>query len=348
MTSITSVLVATDFSDVGNNAARRAALLAREHGARLHILHVVKAAPCKPLRSWFCPTMDTDQRSAKARLALQRMAIEITNAYHVTPTVEALVGHRFDTLLRASDRADLIVLGQRSDGRLGGPLFSGTADRLLRSCRRPVLVVRTPAQQAYRRVLVPIDFTSSSDDAIRVATQVRRGALMQVFHAINMQRDAVLRDADVPEHVIRETRLMEEAGTNARMRRKVAELGLDCTPLSFALAYGPAVKSTLSQAQQLGADLIVAGKQRRSTVGGLFRGSVSSRVLSESACDMLVVPRPRDSSPVHAAATVAPSMQAKAHRDNATLARSAAAFAGALTQSRWSDKTVHLGQRGTS
>ena len=99
---------------------------------------------------------------------------------------------------------------------------------------------RRRCKQPYRRVLVPIDFTASSDAAIRVAARMRREAGMHVFHAINSQREAVLRDADVPEHIIRETRLMEEAGINARMRRKVARLGLDSTPMSFALAYGPA------------------------------------------------------------------------------------------------------------
>lgn len=36
----TSILAATDFSIDGNNAVRRAALLAHEHGARLTLVHV--------------------------------------------------------------------------------------------------------------------------------------------------------------------------------------------------------------------------------------------------------------------------------------------------------------------
>jgi len=43
----------------------------------------------------------------------------------------------------------------------------------------------------------------------------------------------VLRDADVPEHIIRETRITEEAGTTARMRRRAARLGLDSTRMNF-------------------------------------------------------------------------------------------------------------------
>lgn len=345
MTSFTSLLVATDFSVDGNNAVRRAALLAHEHGARLHILHVVKATGCKPLRDWFHPTLDIDLRTAQARGALQRVAVEITGAYDVAPTIEVLVGDPFETLLRASDRADLVVLGRRGRNGLGGLLVGRTADRLLRTCRRPVLVVRTPVEQSYRRVLVPIDFTASSGAAIRVAAQLRREAILQVFHAIHSQRDAVLREADVPEHIIRETRLMEEAGTNARMRRKVAGLGLDCALMSFALAHGSPVESTLRHARQLGADLIVAGKQGRSTVCGFLLGSVSSRVMSGAVCDMLIVSRPRDSSPPHAAATVAPRPNPESCPDNAALAQSAAAHAGALTQGHWIHNTARFVSR---
>ncbi len=348
MTSITSLLVATDFSHEGNNAVRRAALLAHEHSAGLHILHVVKAAGCKPLRDWFYPTMDINLQTAQARAALQRVAVEITAACDVTPTVEVVVGDPFETLLRSSDRADMVVIGRRGRGGFGGLLGGGIADRLLRACRRPVLVVRTAVKQSYRRVLVPIDFSASSDAAIRVAAQMRREAILQVFHAINSQRDAVLRDADVPEHIITETRLMEEAGTDARMRRKVAGLGLDCTPMSFALAYGPPVKATLGHAQRLGADLIVAGKQGRSTVGGFLLGSVSSRILSEAVCDMLIVPRPLDSSPAQASVTASSGLKLEAQPDNAARARSAAAQAGVLIHGHWIHKTARFTPRSTS
>ncbi|HEX6723205.1 MAG TPA: universal stress protein [Burkholderiaceae bacterium] len=53
MTSIATILVATDFSPDGNNAVWRAALLARELEARLTLLHVVSTAGFKPLRDWF-------------------------------------------------------------------------------------------------------------------------------------------------------------------------------------------------------------------------------------------------------------------------------------------------------
>ncbi|EWS55626.1 universal stress protein [Methylibium sp. T29] len=268
MTSLTSILAATDFSVDGNNAVRRAALLAHEHGAHLRILHVLNAAGCKPLRDWFSPTLDLDLKASQARDALRRLAVEVSGAYDLTASVEVIVGDPFETLMQASEHVDLVVLGQRGHGRFKGLLAGRTVDRMIRTCRRPVLVVKTAVQGTYRRVLVPIDFTASSDAAIRVADRMRRAEGMHVFHAINSKREAVMRG--VPGHVIRETHLMEEGATNARMRRQVARLGLDSTPMNYALAYGSPARATLRHAHRLGADLIVAGKQGRSTLGNFL------------------------------------------------------------------------------
>ncbi|HOB95525.1 MAG TPA: universal stress protein, partial [Aquabacterium sp.] len=195
-------------------------------------------------------------------------------------------------------------------------------------------------------VLVPIDFTASSDAAIRVADRMRRDEGMHVFHAINSKREAVMRG--VPGHVIRETHLMEEGATNARMRRQVARLGLDSTPMKYAPAYGPPARATLRHAHRLGADLIVVGKQGRSTLGNFLLGSVSSRVLSEASCDMLIVPRPLDSSPPQAAKTAAPRQSSERYIDNAALAESSAAHAGALTHGHWIHNKARFVSRRSS
>lgn len=348
MTPITSILAATDFSVDGNHAVRRAALLAHEHGARLHILHVLKPAGPQLLRDWFSPTLDFDLKAAQARDALRRLAVEISGAYDLTAIVEVIVGNPFETLMQASVHADLVVLGQRGHGRIKGLLLGRTVDRMLRIGRRPVLVVKTSVKGTYRRVLVPIDFTASSDAAIGVADRMRREGIMHVFHAIHSKREAVLRDADVPEHVIRETRLMEEGAINARMRRQVARLGLDSMSMSYALAYGPQVRSTLRHAHRLGADLIVAGNQGRSGLGRFLLGSVSSRVLSEASCDMLIVPRVLDTTAPQAATAVAPGLNSEPYIANAALARSAAAHAAALTQGHWIHNKARFVSRGSS
>lgn len=348
MTPFTSILVTTDFSVDGNNAVCRAALLAQEHGAQLSILHVLKPAGCKPLRDWFSPSIDIELKTAQARESLRRFAVEIAGRYDVTASVEVMVGDPLETMMQASERADLVVLGQRGHNRFRALQIGRIVDGILRTCRRPVLVVKTAVERSYRRVLVPVDFTASSDAAVQVAALVARGAGMHVFHAIDSHREAVLSNADVPYHIIRESRAREEAGTCARMRRRFARLGLDSTRMSFALAHGPAGRSTLRHAQALGADLIVAGKQGRSAESGFLLGSVSSRVLSGSGCDMLIVPRPRDELSSPAASLRTRPARATVQPDTATAARRAAALSGALISAQLPENATDVSRRRTA
>jgi len=319
MTPFTSILAATDFSVDGNNAVRRAALLAHAQGARLHILHVLKAAGCRPLREWFSPTIDIDLKAAQARAALRRVAVEISAVYDVAATVEVDVGDLFVALIKASQRADLVVLGQRGRSRLENLLIGRTADRMLRTGQRPVLVVKRAAEAPYRRLLMPVDFTAGSDAAMQFAARWMRDARMHVFHAADTQQESMLRRADVAEGMIHEARAREELGTITRMRRTAGGLGLNSRRMAFSVGRGAAELATLQRAQELGADLIVAGKRGQSTLGGFLLGSISRRVLSGCDCDMLIVPPPR------AAAPQTPLAQAEAAPDDAASSRAGTA-----------------------
>lgn len=335
MNSLRSILAATDFSVDGNNAVHRAALLARQHGARLSILHVVTPAGSNPWRGWLWRSIDIDHESAQARATLRRFADEITSRHDVVAKVEVRIGDANAELLRASESVDLLVLGERGNNPFKDLLIGKAAHRLLRTCRTPVLVVKQAAQGPYRRVLVPIDFTPSSNTAIRSAASLAAGASIQFFHALSPKREAVLREADVPTDIIREYRSREEAGARARMRRGVARLGLDSRSTSFALGRGPVVQSTLLQAQALDADLIVAGKQRRSKVAGFFLGSVGSRLLAASRCDTVIVPNPLREPQSSSAA------DRNAVIETASLHRGAAALADALTSAQAPATTKH-------
>jgi nucleotide-binding universal stress UspA family protein len=292
MTPFKSIFVATDLSVDTVGTVRRAALLARQHGARLTLLHVMNPTGCRPLREWFSPSIDIDLKSAQARATLRRLAAQVAGRYGVETSVDLQLGDAHEQVLQASHSADLLVIGQRGTSSLRNLVIGQTAERIVRTCRRPVLVVKGTADVPYRRVLVPIDFTATSDSAVGAAAVLAPGAGIQLFHAISPTREAVLRDADVPEAVIRESRAREEIGVIARMRRRVAGLGVDARRLHFTLGHGGAARSALDKAQTISADLIVAGKQGRSTMATFLLGSVSSRLLAGSRCDILIMPRP--------------------------------------------------------
>lgn len=291
MTRFRSILVATDFSVNATNAARRAVQLAKQHAARLRIIHVVDSAGFASLRGRFSHSADRDLTMKLARESLWRFKSELASP-EVKAELELRSGDIVEELLRASQEADLIVVGQRGARTLTDVVRGSTVDRLLRMSRCPVLVVKQATEDSYRRVLVPIDFAPWSEAAIVAAASLAPDGDIQLFHAFDSRREEVLRQAHVSEQVIRESLAWEASALGTRMRRSVAKLGLNDRAMSFALALGPAVKATLGQEEAHRADLVVAGQHGRSRIGGLLLGSVSSRLLAQSRCDMLIVPGP--------------------------------------------------------
>lgn len=294
MKPITSILAITDFSGDGNDAVRRAALLAHEHDAVLKIMHVPTTR--RPLREWLLPSSSIDLRAAQARASLRDLALEITGRHDVAVTAEVGAGQPVEALLQAARQADLVVVGGRR-ARLTGWLEGRALSRVLSSGGRPVLTVKASVDTSYRRGIVPIDFTASSDAAIRAAAGLLGESRLHLFHAINAHEIGVLRHLDIPAHVVRDHRQRQKAGAVARMRGRAAQLGLNGTRMGFAADHGHPVWSALRQAAALGADLIVAGTQARSALSGLLLGSVSRRLMSESVCDVLVVPPAREADP---------------------------------------------------
>jgi nucleotide-binding universal stress UspA family protein len=266
-----SILVATDFSVHGNHAVRTAARLAEHNAARLVLLHVASPAGFKPLRQWFGPSLDVDLKTAQARATLRRFAVEITGRHGVPVRHRVVLGDPFGEILHASEAADLLVLGRRGTSRLKDLVIGGAAERLLRQCRCPVLVVKQPSE-GYRRVLVPVDFTVHSQASLEAAAAVAPRADVHVLHVLGAGRRAEIPSADATEAVVRDPGELEHADAQGRIEALIAAAGLDRDQMPHArIRYrGSAVGadgSTRSRSAQERADLApVAGKQEAPTI----------------------------------------------------------------------------------
>jgi nucleotide-binding universal stress UspA family protein len=155
----------------------------------------------------------------------------------------------------------------------------------------PLLVVKRKAHAPYRRVLVPVDLTPHADAAVHVGAALAPSGGIEVFHAIESDREAVLREAGVAQTIVREARARDEARVNARMRRSVARVGLDGRRVKFALTYGHPVPAALRMLRAAQADLVVVAPGGASAGIRFLVGSVSQRLLTLSDCDTVIVPR---------------------------------------------------------
>jgi nucleotide-binding universal stress UspA family protein len=149
-----SILAIADFSPKSDNAVTRAALLAREHGARLHLLHVVAprmfaAASLWPARD------DTPLRIERAGRALATLAARTAKAHGIQASCKVRAGDALHVILEESGDADLVVVAAKKRNPLSDVVLKTPTERLLRMLQRPMLVVKRPAHARYAGVLLP-------------------------------------------------------------------------------------------------------------------------------------------------------------------------------------------------
>lgn len=177
-----SILAIGDFSDQGDNALSRAAHLCAEHGATLKLLYI--SYPGEP------PPPDAAGRLAHHALQLgQRHDIRVGTANQLALSV--------DDVLPEALCADLVVWGTAPVRNVRSFFMGQPVESLLRKSRRPVLVVRGKACEAYRSLLVAVDFSQASRGLVELGFALNKSAQVEIFHAINTANEQKLRSADV-------------------------------------------------------------------------------------------------------------------------------------------------------
>jgi len=296
MTTIQRVLAATDLSAPARHAADRAASLARTLGATLDLVHVAQTPPLE----WLAGVVDGLPRdlpqrwAADAEAALDALAAALQRRHGIGVGVHLATGALLGEIARVADAtsADLIVLGARGASFVRHLVLGSTAERLVSTATRPMLVVKQMAHAPYASVLVPVDFSPASPVALQCAGAVAPGARLRALHAFEAPFEGKLRNAGVRERVLRAYR----TGAERDARERMAALRVESGPMqgggSALILHGGAVLRILEQEQEDDCDLIVVGKRGESRLADFFLGSVTRRVLAESRADVLVVPVP--------------------------------------------------------
>jgi len=291
MSAIRSVLAASDFSADAAGAAQRAALLAAEHGATLQLLHVVGTDVLSEIRDRFRNSDDVQQRLLEeARGRLDALADDVQRLAPVTAERLVRTGNVLGEILTAADHADLLVLGAHGVRPVRDLLIGTTAERLLRRSRRPMLVTRQEARTSYRKVLVPVDFSTHSIAALRFAHQLAPNADLLVFHAYASPHESKLQETDVSEQLLKQFHIDYRGQALSNMENLRDKTATPVARTSFSVECGDAKTVVAAKAADYGADLIVLGKHGRSFVDELLLGGVTRHAVARARCDVAVVP----------------------------------------------------------
>jgi nucleotide-binding universal stress UspA family protein len=144
MFEIKTILHPTDFSERSDQAFRLACSLARDHGARLVLLHV---APPPMTEIGGVMTPDPGRHDEEYWEQLRQRQPEDPRV-----SVERLLaeGSPGEAILRAARETgcDLIVLGTHGRTGLGRVLMGSVAEEVVRKATCPVLTVKVPLPAA--------------------------------------------------------------------------------------------------------------------------------------------------------------------------------------------------------
>lgn len=291
MTSLKAILAVTDFSAQARHAADRAARLAHETGSPLTLMHVVPGGPFAELREWLGPDHAMEQRlQDDARQRLQQLAADLQASRHVAAHTLHTCGSVLDDILveAASLDAGLLVVGARGEGFLRRLVLGTTAERLLRLTSVPVLVVRQLPHERYRRVLVAVDFSPWSLQAVALARQLAPLAPLVLLHAFQVPFEEKLHFAGVDSVTIEQYRRQARAQATQRLHALAQDASLPPESWTPCVVEGEASQRIVEQEHEHDCDLVVLGKHGQSAAEQLLLGSVTKHVLAEGSADVLV------------------------------------------------------------
>jgi len=273
------IVIGMDGSDNAKGALRWAVEEAELHGASVQALlvwsyldqqHTDPGAP-------FDPTYD----AAAAKATLGTWVSEALGAEHQVDLIVACdLGPR--GLLEASNSADLLVLGARGRGGFGELLLGSVSQRVVEGATRPVAVVRDPAPVRGGQVLVGVDGSASSVDALRWAAREAkaRDAELHVLHAWRLQVMAVSPwVAAIPDDI--------EAISRQVLDQALADPALAEVRVQGHLQHGGAGHALVERSG--GAALVVVGSRGQGRISSLLLGSVTRQLLHHAACPVVVV-----------------------------------------------------------
>ncbi|WOB06038.1 universal stress protein [Piscinibacter gummiphilus] len=296
MSALGPILAATDFSVHAGHAATRAACVAHETRSPLTLMHVLPGEPLAQVRGWLGVDRGLERERTLHRAAHRRLntlAAELAAARHAPVATESAAGGALEEILHRAERLDarLLVLGARGASLWRRLVFGTMSLRLMHRTKRPLLVVRQTPRGPYRRVLVAVDFSPWSLEALRLARQMAPHARMLLLTAFEVPFEGKLHYAGVDAATVVRYRQQAHAQARQRLHELAHEAGLSLTEWEPCVVEGAAPRRIVEAERTQGCDLVVLGKHGQSATVDFLLGSVTREVLARGRADVLVSTR---------------------------------------------------------
>lgn len=274
------ILVATDFSQPSQIAISRAVELAKTNKAQLTILHVAKKGLLETIMKATAPSIGKILITAEEyATTLLKKQIDKLSKNKIKIKYAVIRGeHPGPKILKyAKDhKMNLLVLGAHGKYSVHDWFVGTTAEYIAKKTQLPVLIIKKLSHKSYRKILIPIDFSAASKNALQFATQLFPKTDLRLLHVENRDYADLLKT--------------KESDPKENMKKLIKEFGNKLTQSHYNIKTGYPGIVIVDAAKKLNQDLVVMGTQGHSQHHYLLIGRVASRVLIEIDRDILLVP----------------------------------------------------------
>jgi nucleotide-binding universal stress UspA family protein len=280
---IRKILHPSDLSLASERSFDQARLLAERFDARVTLYHVVEASPVGE-----SPRFDVAREAGRraqeaARQQLERRAA-VLHVPHTVVVYPRRAVHR--TLVRyiTVTRPDLVVMATHGREGLAHLVLGSLAETVLQQTRRPVLCVRPDhgVALAYRRILVPTDFSTASRRAFPMAASLARAFEAEVVavHVAPQPHPSSL--SGIPE-------LVENAVPDEKDVWEFLQPDFGGLRATVRVPLGLPWEGIVGVAHREKADVIVMCTRGHDSLADRLVGSQTERVVRHSPCPVLAM-----------------------------------------------------------
>ena len=277
------ILVALDGSDKGQRALPVSLALADIADTGLHLVRVISSVPERMANQAALVGLDPRKapRRREAEEELGQIARSLTTQSRRAVSWEVLEGSDVPVVLStvAQERdARVLVMGTRGASATGLVVVGSVADRVMRECPKPVVLVPPGAsdlkgkQIEIRRLLVPLDGSALAARSIDF--------LLEMAHTVALEfvlMEVVQNPADVP---LIERRLQSAAG---RFHGRSAEA------VPRVMLGGDVAKAIAAAVREFTVDMIAMSTRGEGGLRRLVLGSVAEGVVRAAEVPVLLL-----------------------------------------------------------
>ena len=297
LVKIRRIVLPTDFSDASRQSIPYAVALAREFGADITLLYVVPThLPAE--FGHLGLVLEAKRLVAEATHSLAEFRrVELPPDLEVNPlVVDGGAPFQIANIAREVE-ADLVVLSTHGYTGLKHAWMGSTAERVVRHAPCPVLTIRCSAVPmrfpedapcCFNRILVPSDFSTTSDKAMiyAAALGVRCSATYRLLHVIEPPPYPEFGYAHIPA---KEAGLKSDALTRLEADGRRQFGALFTSKVEKCVRVGRASFEIVAEARELNCDLIVLGTHGHSALKNLLMGSTAEEVIRHAGSPVLIV-----------------------------------------------------------